>query len=135
MPLEESSLKLSNHLINPLCSRHEHIMVYEKDGISWKEDLDTEKQTLSSYHCRYMSCTVHYAPTEGYFTVADAPTIPEFIEEPGVNIHTCPNHGTWLYQSREKTGAQRLIWRCGVESCNFSMQGNDRTGVVDHPNI
>lgn len=134
MSQDESPLRLSDHL-KPLCSRHEHIMTYKKDGITWKEEFDIEPQILSSYYCGYASCTVHYAPSEGYFTVIDTPNIPHFIEEPGVNLYTCPRHGTWLYQSREENGTQHLLWRCGVENCDYTKTGNDRSGIVDHPNI
>jgi hypothetical protein len=110
-------------------------MTYEKDGISWKEEMDTETQTLASYHCHYQSCTVHYAPEEGYFTVADAPGTPRFIGEPGVNLYTCPQHGMWLYQSRDEQEGDKLIWRCGVDGCKYSGLGSARPGAVDHPNV
>jgi hypothetical protein len=132
MSLQPTSLRISRDL-SPLCSRHEHVMRYEEDGIRWKEELDTKMQTVSSYHCGYMSCTVHYAPSEGYFTVVDTPQIPHFIGEPGVNLYICPRHGTWLYQSRAEGDTQRLVWRCGIENCDYSRQGNDRSGIVDHP--
>jgi hypothetical protein len=132
MSRQETSLRLSRDL-NPLCSRHNHVMRYAENGLKWKEEFDTNLQTLSSYHCGYLSCTVHYAPSEGYFTVIDTPNIPHFIGEPGVNLYTSPTHGTWLYQSREETGAPNLVWRCGIENCDYSREGNDRSGVVDHP--
>jgi hypothetical protein len=135
MPKEESSLHLSAHLINPLCSRHDHVMTYEKDGITWKEEMDTETQSLASYHCGYQSCTVHYSPSEGYFTVADAPVTPRFIGEPGVNLNKCPEHGSWLYQSRDEEGRDKLIWRCGVDNCKYSLAGSSRSGALDHPNV
>jgi len=110
-------------------------MTYDEAGIAWKEEFDTETQTLSSYRCDYMSCTVRYTPSEGYFTVVDTPNIPHFIEEPGVNLHTCPRHGTWLYQTRQEADTRELVWRCGIENCDYAQKGNDRNGLVDHPNI
>jgi hypothetical protein len=89
-------------------------MRYDEEGVAWKEELETEMQTLSSYHCGYMSCTVRYAPSEGYFTVVDAPSIPHFVEEPEVNLYTCLRHGTWLYQSRAEGDIRKLVWRCGT---------------------
>jgi hypothetical protein len=135
MPHEESPLLLSAHLVNPLCSRHPHVMTYEKDGISWKEEMDAEAQTLASYHCHYQSCTVHYSLGEGYFTVADAPGTPRFIGEPGVNLYTCPRHGTWLYQSKDEEDREKLTWRCGVDNCRHFQPGRARPGAVDHPNV
>jgi hypothetical protein len=132
MPMQETSLRLSRDL-SPLCSRHEHVMRYEDHALEWKEKFDTMSQTLSSYHCGYLSCTVHYAPSEGYFTVVDTPDIPHFIEEPGVNLFRCPQHGTWLYQSRAEADARKFVWRCGIENCKYSRAGNDRNGMVDHP--
>jgi len=135
MAEENSSLVLGTHLVNPLCSRHDHVMTYEENGISWKEEMDTETQTLPAYHCHYQSCTVHYAPSEGYFTVADAPKTPRFIGEPGVNLHQCPRHGTWLYQRGEEKGLGSLTWRCGVDGCDYSIRDSARVGAVDHPNV
>ena len=131
---DESSRRLSDHLVNPMCSRHDHVMSYEKDGISWKEEMDVSKQNLAAYHCGYQSCTVRYAPGEGYFTVVDAPDIPRFIEEPGVNLYTCPHHRAWLYQSRVEN-SDELVWRCGIENCRYSLAGSARSGAVDHPNV
>jgi hypothetical protein len=131
MSVRETTLHLSRDL-SPLCSRHDHVMRYDEDGVAWKEEFETKMQTLSSYHCEYLSCTVHYAPSGGYFTVVDTPNIPHFIEEPGVNRYTCPRHGTWLFQSREDDDRRKLVWRCGIENCNYSQPGNDRSGIVDH---
>lgn len=130
-----TSLRLSTQLKNPLCSRHDHVMTYEKDGISWREQMDAETQSLPSYHCGYQSCTVHYSPGEGYFTIIDAPDTPRFIEEPGVNLYRCPRHGTWLYQSRDDKGPGQLMWRCGVDHCEYSYANSTRSGVLDHPNV
>lgn len=135
MPRDESSLRLNAHLRNPLCSRHDHVMTYNKDGIKWKEEMDAGTQSLSSYHCEYQSCMVYYSLNEGYFTVEDAPVTPRFIPEPGINLYTCPKHGTWLYQSREDKELKKLTWRCGVDNCEYVHKGSARAGAVDHPNV
>ena len=132
MLLEENSLHLSREL-SPLCSRHDYVMSYEKDGVAWTEEFDTEMQTLDSYHCGYSSCTVHYAHTEGYFTVVDTLNIPHFIEEPGINLLSWPRHSTWLYQCRADSDARRHVWRCEIEICDYSHPGNVRSGIVDQP--
>jgi|ERR1700722_10040942 len=133
MSLQETTLRLSRDL-SPLCSRQNHVMRYELGGgLVWKEEFDKKLQTLSSYHCGYLGCTVHYAPSEGDFTAVDASDIPHFIGEPGVNLYICPRHGTWLHKSREEAGTPNLVWQCGIENCNYPRQGNDRRGIVDHP--
>ncbi|HLJ15631.1 MAG TPA: hypothetical protein VKV15_14115 [Bryobacteraceae bacterium] len=117
MAEKRSSSRLS-HTLEPLCTRHDHVLAYDGDGISWRDGPDRHSplQTVDSYHCGYFGCSVRYRPNEGYFTVVDTPDRPHFIEEPGANVFRCPHHGTWMYRSREQDGSR---WRCGVEGCDY----------------
>lgn len=118
MPQELSSKVLSRS-ISPICPRDNRTMGYEENGIRWTEELGSETQHASSYHCGYFGCSVRYNLTDGYFTVIDAPDLPQFIGEPGTNLVQCPRHGAWLYRSSEGDPSGRLSWRCGVEGCDY----------------
>ncbi len=113
-PLTESVLR---HDLQPLCPRDDHPMHFEAKGISWKDHGSTE--ILPSYHCGFTGCSVRYDLLDGYFTVVHTPELPFFIEEPGVNVLRCPEHGTWLYRAESDRTDSRYVWRCGVDSCNY----------------
>ncbi len=97
-------------------------MSYQENGIAWKEGPEGSVQTLDSYHCGYFGCSVRYSPAEGYFTVADTPDLPHFIDEPGANVLRCQRHGTWLYRTIAEDSEQnsaKFESRCGVEGCDY----------------
>jgi hypothetical protein len=114
----KSSRETLSRTLEPLCTRHDHVLAYDADGISWREGPDrySPLQTVSSYHCGFFGCSVRYTPGEGYFTVIDTPDRPHFIEEPGANVFQCPHHGTWMYRSRGEEGSR---WECGVDECSY----------------
>ena len=88
-----------SHSLEPLCPRDDHRMHFETKGIAWKSALDERhREFLPSYPCNYDGCSVRYDLLNGYFTVVLTPVQPYFIEEPGINLLRCPQHGTWLYR-------------------------------------
>lgn len=116
---EQASSRIMSRTIRPLCPRHSHEMNYDEKGIHWKEGMAGQLETLCSYHCTFLGCMVRYTPAEGYFTVIDTPDVPHFVEEPGINIHQCPRHGTWLYRSKEDNSEHGVTWRCAIEDCDY----------------
>ena len=118
--VSETSL---NHKLEPLCPRDDQPMHFEEKGISWNAALDEQqKESMPSYHCNYEGCSVRYDLLDGYFTVVNTPDQPYFIEEPGVNLLRCPQHGTWLYRAKSDSPDSRFEWRCGVDGCNYVHQ-------------
>jgi hypothetical protein len=117
---QQISSEVLSRDITPLCPRDNHEMSYEQHGIRWAEELKSGTQQVSSYHCGYFGCSVRYDLHEGYFTVIDAPELPHFVEEPGVNLLRCPKHGAWLYRSNEQDSRGKLSWRCGVDGCDYT---------------
>ena len=110
-----------SHSLEPVCPRDDRRMRYEPKGISWKATpADKELQTLPSYHCNFEGCSVRYDAGNGYYTVVNTPDQPYFIEEPGVNLLQCPRHGTWLYRAENRRGDSHIVWRCGIEECDFA---------------
>ena len=104
--------------LKPLCPRDSHAMHYEAKGIHWKNDSgDTE--SMPSYHCGYIGCSVRYTHEQGYFTVVKTPEQPYFVEEPATNLLQCPRHGAWLYRCRNEK-EDLFHWRCGVEDCQHT---------------
>jgi hypothetical protein len=75
-------------------------------------------ETLPSYHCRYLGCSVRYHPANGYFTVINEPDLPYFVDEPATNLVCCPRHGAWLYREA-KNSAERLVLKCGIDGCDY----------------
>jgi hypothetical protein len=75
---------------------------------------------VPSYVCGYEGCSVRYTPREGYFTVIETPDLPEPVEEPGVNLLQCPRHAAWLYRSVAQNSGDHLVWRCGIEGCDYT---------------
>jgi len=126
---EENAPSGLSRTIEPLCTRHDHILRFDGNGISWREGPNNEGalRAISSYRCGYFGCSVRYTPQEGYFTVEDTPDRPHFIEEPGANVFQCPQHGTWMYRSREQDGSR---WKCGVEGCNHSHDEKIAVGMT-----
>lgn len=104
--------------LKPLCPRDNQVMRYDAKGIHWKDESG-ESQSIPSYHCGHVGCSVRYTHEQGYFTVVKTPEQPYFVEEPGTNLLQCPQHNSWLYRCRDEK-EDRLIWRCGVEDCYFT---------------
>lgn len=96
-------------------------MHFEPTGIHWTEVVEDSRSehTMPSYHCGLNDCTVRYLPEQGYFTVINAPDIPNFVEEPGVNLLQCPKHGTWLYRRQKQHIPDQIEWCCGVDGCTY----------------
>ena len=125
--MSQSAKQTLGHSLEPLCPRDDHAMKFEGKGISWKgDDDDEEPQTLPSYHCNYEGCSVRYEPSDGYFTVVLTPDQPFFVEEPGVNLFRCPEHGTWLYRAENRDGGAHFRWRCGVDGCDYARADSER---------
>jgi len=117
--------KSLSHSLEPICPRDGHRMRYEANGVSWKElPNDKHAQSLEAYHCDFEGCSVRYDLVNGYFTVVFTPDMPYFLEEPGVNLLRCPQHGTWLYRhaDRRHDGNDGYKWHCGVEGCDYVHQ-------------
>jgi hypothetical protein len=124
-----------SHNLEPICPRDDHQMHFEAKGIAWKSAVDgSRREFLPSYHCNYDGCSVRYDLLNGYFTVVLTPEQPYFIEEPGVNLLRCPQHGTRLYRSASDSPDSRYEWHCGVEGCTYVHQlttpANEEPGRV-----
>ncbi len=81
---------------------------------SGKPHPDDHVQTMASYHCNFMGCSVRYDHMNGYFTVVNAPERPFLVEEPGANPLQCARHGTWLYRCEDDAKRFRFcvaVWR------------------------
>src|SRR5438874_6345258 len=117
MAQDISLLKL-NDAIEPLCPRDSHVMRYQAKGLKWPTGVDAK--VMPCYLCDYEGCSVRYSPYDGYFTVIDTPDLPQAVEEPGVNLLRCPRHNAWLYRAFAKNQRDRLVWRCGVEGCDYT---------------
>jgi hypothetical protein len=115
--MEQTGSFVMSHHLKPRCPRDNHVMRYEPTGIRWKSPSG-ETETLPSYHCPYMGCSVRYDPANGYFTVINAPDVPFFVEEPATNLVRCPRHGAWLYREAEDL-TDRFVLKCGVEGCDY----------------
>jgi hypothetical protein len=116
-----------SHALKPLCPRDDHPMHYEANGIQWKNELG-DGQSLPSYHCGYVGCSVRYTHEQGYFTVIKTLEHPYFVEEPATNLMQCPQHGAWLYLCRDGKDS-RFLWRCGVEDCSYTHADVSRLGL------
>ena len=108
------TITMSHHLM-PRCPRDSHVMRYEPKGIRWRNSTGLV-ETLASYHCPYIGCSVRYDPANGYFTVINEPDLPYFVDEPAANLVRCPRHGTWLYREAKN----RSLLKCGVDGCNYA---------------
>jgi hypothetical protein len=104
--------------LKPLCPRDDHCMHYDAKGIRWK-DVSGATDSVPSYRCGYVGCSVRYTLQQGYFTVVKTPDQPCFVEEPATNLLQCPRHGTWLYHCQDEK-EDRFLWRCGVEDCHYT---------------
>ena len=128
-----------NEHISPLCPRDNHTMTFEPRAIYWREESDAKAQSdlrafsattqsseykntshpVGSYHCNDHGCAVRYTPEQGYFTVVEVPEQPYFVDEPGVNLLSCPIHKTWLYR-REPEDGDGFEWACGIDGCPYT---------------
>ena len=116
--MQDTSLLKLNEVIQPLCPRDSHVMHYDSKGMAGWADADDK--ISSCYRCEYKGCSVRYSPYDGYFTVIGTPDLPEAVEEPGINLLQCPRHNTWLYRSIAENQGDRMVWRCGVEGCEYT---------------
>jgi hypothetical protein len=105
--------------LKPICPRDNHLMNYEAKGIYWKATSKDHVQTMVSYHCNFMGCSVRYDHMNGYFTVLNAPERPFLVEEPSASLLQCARHGTWLYRCEDEHSDSGFAWRCGVEGCHY----------------
>ena len=117
MAQKVSLLKLSDS-IEPLCPRDSRVLRYDAQGIELS--ADGEARAIPHYRCGHQGCSVCYAPSEGYFSIIATPDVPQPIEEPGVNLLQCPHDGGWLYRAVADNQEERLVWRCGVEGCDYT---------------
>ena len=102
----------------PLCPRDSHVLRYHRNGLKWTPE--EENHGSPYYCCDFQTCTIQYTPDNGYFTVIRMPDLAQPVEEPGVNLLQCPRHGAWLYRSKSENTGERLVWRCGVEGCDYT---------------
>ena len=116
--MQDTSLLKLNDAVKPLCPRDSRVMHYNSKGIAGLADAETK--ISSGYRCHQEGCTVCYSLDDGYFTVVNTPDLPEAIEEPGVNLLQCPRHDAWLYRSIAENQGDRMVWRCGVEGCDYT---------------
>jgi hypothetical protein len=106
---------LSAHL-QPLCSRDNHVMKYERAG---------SKQNTSdhaSYHCAFQGCSVRYDTADGYYMLIGMPDHANRVDEPGVNTLQCPRHNQWLYRMKDIASKPGVGWACGVKGCDYRPQ-------------
>lgn len=116
--LQKISVYTLSRSIEPLCPRDSHVMRYDPNGLDWRPE--EENRAVPSYRCGYEGCGVLYTPDDGYFTVIMMPDLAQPVEEPGVNLLQCPRHDAWLYRGWSENVAERLVWRCGVEGCDYT---------------
>jgi len=116
--MQDTSLLKLNDTIQPLCPRDSYVMRYNAKGIASLADADPK--STPCYCCGHQECTVCYSLYDGYFTVINTPDLPEAVEEPGVNLLQCPRHDAWLYRSIAENQGDRMVWRCGVEGCDYT---------------
>jgi hypothetical protein len=116
--MQDTSLLKLNDAIEPLCPRDGHVMRYRAHTTEWPTEAGTK--TLPCYRCEHQGCSVRFSPYDGYFTVISTPDLPQAVEEPGVNLLQCPQHNAWLYRSIALNQGERLVWRCGVEGCDYT---------------
>ncbi len=106
--------------LKPLCPRDDHLMRYEVKGIRWREEHESHVRTAPSYHCGYFGCSVRYDEDHGYFSVINILERPYFLEEPGVNLWKCPEHGVWMYRKPPAEKDRRPVWRCANSQCQYT---------------
>ena len=115
---QKISLPKLNQSIKPLCPRDRHVMCYDGKGIPALGEADDDG-AAPCYRCNCKGCTVRYTPVDGYFTVIEMPDLAQAVEEPGVNLLRCPRHAAWLYRAISETPGEDLVWRCGVQGCDY----------------
>jgi hypothetical protein len=115
-----SSENVLNRHLNPLCSRDNHAMKYERGGSR------ANPGNLASYHCGSVGCTVRYNSNAGYYVLFGMPDHTYAIDEPGVNTVKCPIHGSWLYRRENIDAEPRVRWFCSVEGCKFGYTANSK---------
>ena len=114
---QRTELERLSQSLKPLCPRDSRVMHFAAEGLAWQED--GKRHVTPCYACVYEGCSVRYKPQDGYFTAIMMPDFPQAVEEPGVNLLQCPRHGSWLYRAVAQNAGDGLIWRCGVEDCDY----------------
>lgn len=115
---QQTELHKLSELLEPLCPRDSRVMHFEAKGLTWQEE--GKQLAMPCYSCDNESCSVRYTPQDGYFTAIMMPDLPKTVEEPGVNLLQCPRHNTWLHRAVAENAGDSLIWRCGVEGCDYT---------------
>jgi hypothetical protein len=118
-----SSDFLSSHL-KPLCSRDNHVMKYQSGGSR------ANTGDRASYHCGFEGCSVRYNSADGYYMLIGMPGHTYAVDEPGVNIASCPVHGRWLYRPENIASGVGVLWFCGVEGCDYRYSANIKADGV-----
>src|ERR1043166_362046 len=114
---QKVALQRLSESIAPLCPRDSRVMRYEAKG--WSQETESDSVT-PCYRCDYQGCTVRYTPLDGYFSIIRTPDLPQAVEKPGVNLLQCPRHDAWLYRAISENPGDRLVWRCGVDGCDYT---------------
>ena len=116
--MQQTELQKLSVLLKPLCPRDSRLMHFDASGLAWREE--GKQQAAPCYSCEYEGCSVRYTPADGYFTAIMMPDLPHAVEEPGVNLLQCPRHHAWLYRTDAENAGERLVWRCGIEGCDYT---------------
>ena len=115
---QQTELQTLSELLKPLCPRDNRVMSFDARGLAWLQER--KQHATPCYRCKYQGCGVRYTPLDGYFSAIMMPDLPQAVEEPGVNLLQCPRHNTWLYRTVAENTGDGLVWRCGVESCDYT---------------
>jgi len=115
---QQTEVEKMSQSLKPLCPRDSHLMHFAARGLSWQEQ--SKQQFTPCYSCECRGCSVRYTPLDGYFTAIMMPDLPQAVEEPGVNLFECPRHNAWLYRTVAQNSGDGLVWRCGVEGCDYT---------------
>ena len=115
---QQTELEKLSQSLKPLCPRDSRVMHFDARGLAWQEY--GKQHVTPSYSCGYEGCSVRYTPLDGYFSSIMMPDLPQAVEEPGVNLLQCPSHNTWLYRAVGENTGDGLVWRCGVEGCDYT---------------
>jgi hypothetical protein len=117
---QDASLLKLNDAIESVCPRDCHLMRCHAHKTEWPT-TEADASTMPCYYrCDYLGFSVRYTRYDGYFTVINTPDLPQAVDEPDVNLLECPQNHAWLYRSTALNQGDRLVWRCGVEGCDYT---------------
>ena len=111
-----ASAEILSRYLQPLCSRDNHVMKYERAGS--KQNTGDH----ASYHCAFQGCSVRYDTADGYYMLIGMPDHANRVDEPGVNTVQCPRHNQWLYRLENIASEMGVGWACGVKGCDYRSQ-------------